>query len=64
MKICINISSCTDRQCESIQLDNSIVEESDNITIELERDEDLDNRIVLGNRSAVIESESDRSNYA
>ena len=58
MKVYINISSCANRQCESMQLDNSIVEESDNITIELERDEDLDNRIAFGSKSAVIESEN------
>ena len=60
----INISACANRQCESIQLDNSMVERSDNITIELERDEDLDNRIIFGSKSAVIESETNNSNYS
>ena len=48
----------TFRQCESVLLDRSMVEQSETIEVEMDGGGYLNSRILLGSTLAVIESEN------
>ena len=60
----IRFDSCQIRNCMSMPIeDDDVVEETETVTIRLERTVDLDNRITIGVSSGVIEIMDNDSMY-